>query len=68
MLFSVIVGGEALLIHPDYLIAALDGSTYAAYTQAYAKRSNDIYHKFNNAFVSRNLIQLKETPPVCVYH
>lgn len=57
------VGGEALILHPDFLLACLDANTHANYAAANKLREDSVYRKFNDMFVSNNLIQLKETPP-----
>lgn len=61
LLFAV--GGEALVIHPDHLMACLDANTHANYAVANRLRGDAVYRKFNDMFVSNNLIQLKESPP-----
>lgn len=57
------VGGEALVIHPEYLMAALDPAQYATYKSLNTSRKDAAYRKFNDLFVNRNLIILKEAPP-----
>lgn len=44
-------------------MASLNASTYAQYTSARQLRADAVYRKFNDMFVSNNLIQLKEAPP-----
>jgi len=60
------VGGECLILHPDHLIACLDSPSYSAYSSQRADRALGAYSKFNDMFVSRNLIQLKEAPPYTI--
>lgn len=50
-------------MHPDFLLACLDATTYDKYTAANKIRGDAVYRKFNDMFVSNNLIQLKESPP-----
>jgi phosphopantetheine--protein transferase-like protein len=59
------VGGEALIIHPDYLIAALEPSQRDSYKALNDVRRGRAYRKFNDMFVDRTnpLVQLKEGPP-----
>ena len=57
------VGGEALVIHPDYLLGALEPSQYDQYRLANECRKDASYRKYNDMFVNRNLIILKEAPP-----
>lgn len=52
-----------MVIHPDYLLGALDPAMYAKYKEANAGRKNSAYRKYNDMFVNRNLIILKEAPP-----
>jgi phosphopantetheine--protein transferase-like protein len=59
------VGGEALVIHPDYVIASLEPGVRDAYKAANDVRRGRAYRKFNDMFVDRSnpLVQLKENPP-----
>jgi phosphopantetheine--protein transferase-like protein len=57
------VGGECLVIHPEYLLGTLDAGKYAAYKARNNERFDAAYRKFNDMFVHRNLVILKEAPP-----
>lgn len=57
------VGGECIVIHPDVLLASLDQSTLATYSARNNARRAPAYRKFNDMFVSNNLVVLKEGPP-----
>ncbi|GAA95524.1 uncharacterized protein L969DRAFT_45497 [Mixia osmundae IAM 14324] len=57
------VGGQCLVLHPDYLLATLDQSRYDVYKTANATRKQQSYKKFNDMFTERNLVVLKEAPP-----
>lgn len=57
------VGGEAAIVHPRYLYAALDPHHLAAYIERRRKRELHTYSRMSSALVNNNLIQLKEAPP-----
>ncbi|KXN65981.1 thiolase-like protein, partial [Conidiobolus coronatus NRRL 28638] len=58
------VGGEVLLIHPDYLYAALTESEYNEYKVKYNQRQAKAYRYFHNALTGvSSFIQIKNAPP-----
>ena len=57
-------GGEILLIHPDYLLAALPASTLAWYTAAREERGRGAYRHGQAVLAGRlPLIGIKDAPP-----
>lgn len=57
------VGGQAAIVHPRYLYAALEPSDLVAYTERRRARELDSYSRMSSALVSNNLVQIKEAPP-----
>lgn len=52
-----------MVIHPEYLLGSLDSSQYSGYKARNAARFDAAYRKYNDMFVHRNLVVLKEAPP-----
>ncbi|KAI7955320.1 hypothetical protein MJO28_005720 [Puccinia striiformis f. sp. tritici] len=57
------VGGQVLVVHPDYLLAAIDPAEYDAYKAKRFVRERASYRKFNDFLTKRSLVVLKESPP-----
>ncbi|KXN65985.1 thiolase-like protein, partial [Conidiobolus coronatus NRRL 28638] len=58
------VGGEVLLIHPDYLYAALTESEYNEYKVKYNQRQAKAYRYFHNSLTGvSSFIQIKNSAP-----
>lgn len=57
------VGGEALIIHPNYLLSSLTASTYDAYKEMNERRWESSYRTLHDAMVHENLIKPKEEAP-----
>lgn len=58
------VGGEVLLIHPDYIFATLDEHTYTQYCKRNHARQAKAYRYWHDAITgAKPLVQLKDAPP-----
>jgi phosphopantetheine--protein transferase-like protein len=57
------VGGEALLIHPEYLLSSLDKKMYAEYSSKHGERWKHSYRQLQDAMVHENLVKLKNSAP-----
>lgn len=57
------VGGEALIVHPDYLLSSLDCESYQDYKSKNHDRWKCSYRSLHDAMVHENLIKLKEQAP-----
>ncbi|KAI8872143.1 fatty acid synthase [Ramicandelaber brevisporus] len=58
------VGGEVLVIHPDYLFAALEEAEYAAYRSKNAARQALAYRYLHDSFTGNGtLVRIKTSPP-----
>lgn len=57
------VGGQVLVIHPDYLLAAVEPAEYEVYKSKRLVRERASYRKFNDFLTKRSLVILKEAPP-----
>ncbi|KAJ2524556.1 fatty acid synthase alpha subunit Lsd1, partial [Coemansia sp. RSA 2049] len=58
------VGGELLIIHPDYVLATLDQSQLDAYNEKLARRDAMSYRYWQNTLVGNHpFIQIKEHAP-----
>ncbi|KAI8394241.1 fatty acid synthase [Radiomyces spectabilis] len=57
-------GGEILIIHPDYVLAALEEHEYEAYKKKNAQRYAQAYRYLHDSLTGVNdLIQVKNAPP-----
>ncbi|GAA6028849.1 hypothetical protein JCM8097_007429 [Rhodosporidiobolus ruineniae] len=54
------VGGQALIVHPNYLIAALEPTQFESYKRLNAERKKWSYRKFNDFFTNGKLVVIKE--------
>ncbi|KAJ2999622.1 3-oxoacyl-[acyl-carrier-protein] synthase [Globomyces sp. JEL0801] len=57
------VGGEALLIHPEYLLSSLTEKAYAEYQTKNHQRWQSSYRLLHDAMVHENLVKLKDAAP-----
>ncbi|KAG8752051.1 3-oxoacyl-[acyl-carrier-protein] synthase [Serendipita sp. 396] len=57
------VGGSALIIHPRYLLAALEPSQYETYCVANRARSLSSYKVMSEMMITNSLVKIKEHPP-----
>ncbi|KAJ2719175.1 fatty acid synthase alpha subunit Lsd1 [Coemansia sp. Benny D115] len=58
------VGGELLIVHPDYLLAALDASQLEEYACKAARREQKASRYWQDALVGRHsFVQVKNKPP-----
>jgi len=57
------VGGQVLVVHPDYLLAAIEPAEYDTYKSKRFVRERASYRKFNDFLTKRSLVILKESPP-----
>jgi hypothetical protein len=53
------VGGIALVVHPQSLLAAMEPAAFDAYKSANELRSRGAYRKFNDWFTKGNMVQIK---------
>ncbi|KWU43709.1 hypothetical protein RHOSPDRAFT_19103 [Rhodotorula sp. JG-1b] len=57
------VGGQALIVHPSYLIGSLEPKQFEAYKQKNDVRKKWSYRRFNDFFVNGKLVIIKEGAP-----
>ncbi|KAJ3255887.1 3-oxoacyl-[acyl-carrier-protein] synthase [Boothiomyces macroporosus] len=57
------VGGEALIIHPEYILSSLDKHIYEDYKVKNTSRWQLSYRAMHDAMVYENLIKPKNAPP-----
>ncbi|TFK27788.1 fatty acid synthetase alpha subunit [Coprinopsis marcescibilis] len=57
------VGGTALVIHPRYLLAALEPSYYEAYKERNVIRALISYKAMSEMMINNSLVKIKEHPP-----
>ncbi|SCU93162.1 LANO_0E03158g1_1 [Lachancea nothofagi CBS 11611] len=56
-------GGQAIVVNPDYLYAAVDESTYRAYVAKVSAREHAAHKYFHNGMIYNTLFVAKENPP-----
>lgn len=56
-------GAQAVVIHPDYLYAALDESTYNSYAEKVGARHKKAYRYMHNAVIRNTMFVAKDHPP-----
>ncbi|GAA5878476.1 hypothetical protein JCM8547_005957 [Rhodosporidiobolus lusitaniae] len=54
------VGGQALIVHPSYLIGSLEPAQFESYKKLNAERKKLSYRKFNDFFTNGKLVVIKE--------
>ncbi|EIW57289.1 fatty acid synthase [Trametes versicolor FP-101664 SS1] len=57
------VGGTCLVIHPRYLLAALEPSAYDAYKVKNHRRQRLSYKAMSEMMISNSLVRVKDAPP-----
>ncbi|RPD59601.1 fatty acid synthase [Lentinus tigrinus ALCF2SS1-6] len=57
------VGGTCMVIHPRYLLAALEPSVYEAYKIKNRHRQRLCYKAMSEMMTSNNLVKVKDAPP-----
>ncbi|KAJ2594724.1 fatty acid synthase alpha subunit Lsd1, partial [Coemansia sp. RSA 1721] len=58
------VGGELLIVHPDYLFASVDPKEIDEYNKNLAKREKKAYRYWQDTLVGNHpFVQVKENPP-----
>ncbi|OJT02257.1 Fatty acid synthase subunit alpha [Trametes pubescens] len=57
------VGGTCLVIHPRYLLAALEPSEYDAYKVKNHRRQRLSYKAMSEMMISNSLVRVKDAPP-----
>ena len=57
------VGGQALIVHPKYLLGALEANQFSAYKAGNDRRRDLAYRKFNEFFTKGNMVVLKDHAP-----
>ncbi|MBW0470433.1 hypothetical protein O181_010148 [Austropuccinia psidii MF-1] len=58
------VSGQAVIVHPDYLLAALESEVYESYKSKRFMRERASYRKFNDFLTKRSsLVVVKQAPP-----
>lgn len=56
-------GAQSIVIHPDYLFAVLDRSSYEEYAMKVHDRHKKAYRYMHNAYTRNSLFAAKENPP-----
>lgn len=57
------VGGTALIVHPHYLLAALEPTTYDAYRERNRLRYLQSYKAMSEMMTHNSLVKIKDGPP-----
>ncbi|KAI0950742.1 hypothetical protein AcW1_007973 [Taiwanofungus camphoratus] len=57
------VGGTCLIVHPRYLLGALDPSVYEAYKGRNRVRARLSYKAMSETMISNSLVKIKDGPP-----
>jgi fatty acid synthase subunit alpha, fungi type len=57
------VGGQVIVVHPDYLLAALEPADYETYVAKLVLREKDAYRYLHRGMVNNTLVQVKHAPP-----
>jgi fatty acid synthase subunit alpha len=57
------VGGIAVIIHPRYLFASLDPSSYDSYRFRNQRRYQEAYKVMTEMMTSNSLVRIKDGPP-----
>ena len=57
------VGGECLVIHPDYILATLDQAEYNTYMMKRGSRQQAAYKHYHESMTGGKLIRVKEAAP-----
>ena|ERR1700722_2795310 len=57
------VGGTALVLHPRYLLGALEPTTYQVYRTRNRERALQSYKAMSEMMIMNSLVKVKDTPP-----
>jgi len=57
------VGGVAVIVHPSYLFASLNPSTYESYRSRNQRRYQEAYKVMTEMMTSNSLVRIKDGPP-----
>ncbi|ORY03898.1 hypothetical protein K493DRAFT_311577 [Basidiobolus meristosporus CBS 931.73] len=57
------VGGEILVIHPDYVFGAIEEKTFEEYKALMDQRQNKVYRYFHETFTGDSFVKVKNSPP-----
>jgi fatty acid synthase subunit alpha, fungi type len=57
------VGGQVIVVHPDYLFAALETPDYEAYVAKLKLREKDAYRYLHKGMTDNTLVQVKHSAP-----
>lgn len=57
------VGGEVLLIHPDYLLSALSPTQYKSYKELRETRYRKTFRYLHDTLIGLPMVQIKDSPP-----
>jgi fatty acid synthase subunit alpha len=57
------VGGQAVIIHPRYVLAALEDNELKTYVEKRRQRELSSYSRMSSSLVHNNLVQIKDAPP-----
>ncbi|KAK9759886.1 fatty acid synthase alpha subunit Lsd1 [Basidiobolus ranarum] len=57
------VGGEVLVIHPDYVFGAIEESVFEEYKALMTQRQHKVYRYFHETFTGDTFVKVKNSPP-----
>lgn len=57
------VGGTALVVHPRYLLAALEPMYYLRYGEKNQRRASQAYKAMSEMMIKNSLVKIKDGPP-----
>jgi fatty acid synthase subunit alpha, fungi type len=57
------VGGQVIVVHPDYLLACLETPEFEAYIGKLQLREKNAYRYLHKAMTDNTLVQIKHAPP-----
>jgi len=57
------VGGQVIVVHPDYLYACLEDKEYEAYLAKLKLREQKAYRYLHKGMANNTLVQIKHAPP-----
>src|SRR5271167_2633556 len=57
------VGGQVIVVHPDYLLACLEASELETYVNKLQHREKNAYRYLHKGMTDNTLVQVKHAPP-----
>ena len=57
------VGGQVIVVHPDYLLACLETSEFETYVSKLQLREKNAYRYLHKGMTDNTLVQVKHAPP-----